>query len=435
MAKYNPKSKDELVELISDESVNLGDIDTSAITDMNALFQGSDREDFSGIEKWDTSNVTDMMDMFNCAEHFNHNINDWNVSKVVNMEFMFEGTPFNQPLDKWNVSNVGTMDCMFMNAKKFNQNISMWDTSSVESMESMFSGAESFNQNLNDWQNMRLRNIRQIFNRSPLAYNPPEWYLGYQERFLERGGFDDFSDIRDSMENEEDEPIYTPKNWDELKNLVDNKFIHLGNIDTSAIDDMNELFEESDRIIFDGIEKWDTSNVTNMAYMFNDAKHFNHNINDWNVSKVENMSCMFSSCKKFNQPLDKWDTSNVEDMSSMFSNAHKFNQPLKKWNVSKVSDFSRMFAYATSFDQNINSWDMSSATNIDYMFAGAREFEINLDKLVVKVDKMTGAFNGSGLESNPPKWYDSAKFSDENWTDEVYCDDECDDEDWDDDNE
>ena len=45
---------------------------------------------------------------------------------------------------------------------------------------------------------------------------------------------------------------------------------------------------------------------------------------------------------------------------------------------------------------------------------------------------MTGAFNGSGLESNPPKWYDAAEFSDENWTDEVsYADDE--EEEWDDD--
>ena len=64
MAKYSPKTKDELIELINDKSVNLGDIDTSAITDMSYLFGNSEREDFSGIEKWDTSNVTDMEYMF-----------------------------------------------------------------------------------------------------------------------------------------------------------------------------------------------------------------------------------------------------------------------------------------------------------------------------------------------------------------------------------
>lgn len=430
MAKYSPKTRRELSKLVDDESVNLGDIDTSAIDDMSELFQYSKRKDFSGIEKWNTSNVTSMRDMFNCTEHFNHNINDWDVSNVADMSFIFAETPFNQPLDKWDVSKVEGMSCMFMYAEKFNQDISMWNVSRAYDMESMFLGAKSFNQNLNDWVTFNLTNVRQMLNKSPLAYNPPEWYYDYQERFLER--YDDFDDIKDSMEDEESEPIYTPKNLDELRNLVDNKFIHLGNIDTSAIDNMNELFESSTRTNFDGIEKWDVSNVEYMGYMFNGAKHFNHNINDWNVSKVGGMACMFCGCKNFNQPLDKWDTSSVTNMEQMFSNARDFNQPLDKWNVSKVGGFSQMFAYATSFNQNISSWDMSSATNIAYMFAGAENFEQNLDKWAVKADEMKGVFNGSGLESNPPKWYDAAEFSDENWTDEVYyADDE--EEEWDDD--
>ena len=64
MAKYSPKTYDELKELVENESVNLGDIDTSAIDDMSSLFDGSTRKDFSGIEKWDTSSVEDMSDMF-----------------------------------------------------------------------------------------------------------------------------------------------------------------------------------------------------------------------------------------------------------------------------------------------------------------------------------------------------------------------------------
>lgn len=64
MAKYSPKDYDELKALVDDESVNLGDIDTSAITDMSGLFCDCEREDFSGIEKWDTSSVADMSYMF-----------------------------------------------------------------------------------------------------------------------------------------------------------------------------------------------------------------------------------------------------------------------------------------------------------------------------------------------------------------------------------
>lgn len=85
MAKYSPKTKEELEKLVSDESVNLGGIDTSAITDMSNLFEESEREDFSGIEKWDTSNVKTMVSMFGGAENFNKDISMWNVSKVKEM--------------------------------------------------------------------------------------------------------------------------------------------------------------------------------------------------------------------------------------------------------------------------------------------------------------------------------------------------------------
>ena len=40
--KYQPRTKEELKDLCEDESVYLGDIDTSLITDMSKLFQDSE---------------------------------------------------------------------------------------------------------------------------------------------------------------------------------------------------------------------------------------------------------------------------------------------------------------------------------------------------------------------------------------------------------
>ncbi|WP_297276243.1 BspA family leucine-rich repeat surface protein, partial [uncultured Brachyspira sp.] len=82
MHKYKPEILKELYEIVQDESIYLGDIDTSLIKDMSGLFSGSKREDFSGIETWDTSNVVSMNSMFSFARKFNHNINNWNVSNV-----------------------------------------------------------------------------------------------------------------------------------------------------------------------------------------------------------------------------------------------------------------------------------------------------------------------------------------------------------------
>ncbi|OBV29007.1 hypothetical protein BKN38_02085 [Helicobacter sp. CLO-3] len=152
--KYRPQTRDELVQLLKDESIKLDTIDTSKITDMSFLFAvippySESRKDFSGIETWDTSNVTDMNNMFSYAKTFNQPIGSWDVSNVEDMSFMFrEAESFNQPLNKWNVSRVKNMLWMFRAATSFNQPLDKWDVSKVKDMNGMFQHAESFNQPL-----------------------------------------------------------------------------------------------------------------------------------------------------------------------------------------------------------------------------------------------------------------------------------------------
>lgn len=175
MAKYTPKTRDELKKLVQDENIYLGDIDTSNITDMSNLF-GSIRKDFSGIESWDTSNVVTMNSMFHFAKTFNYNINDWNVSKVVDMSSMFSlAENFNYPLNKWDTSSVVSMSDMFFKAKSFNQSLDSWDTSGVEFMTRMFERAKSFNQNLNLWNVSSVRDNQQMFWDSGMN-KLPKWY-------------------------------------------------------------------------------------------------------------------------------------------------------------------------------------------------------------------------------------------------------------------
>ena len=121
---------------------------------------------------------------------------------------------------------------------------------------------------------------------------------------------------------------YNPETKEELKALVDNKSISLGDIDTSKITDMSELFMESFRDDFTGIEKWNVSNVDNMSCMFLYARKFNGDISSWNVSNVKNMQGMFAFASNFNQDISNWNVFNVEDMSGMFAYAKSFNQPI-----------------------------------------------------------------------------------------------------------
>ena len=94
---YHPKTKEELQEIIEQRiyeegtNVDLNDIDVLNINDMSYLFKYLN---FNGdISKWDVSNVTNMMCMFEWCENFNQDISDWNVSKVTNMKNMFNGCP------------------------------------------------------------------------------------------------------------------------------------------------------------------------------------------------------------------------------------------------------------------------------------------------------------------------------------------------------
>ena len=81
--------------MIYDEDIYLGDIDTSSITDMSELFYRSWRKDFSGIESWDVSSVTDMSLMFTDCENFNQPLNNWNVSNVTKMSGIFDDCKIN----------------------------------------------------------------------------------------------------------------------------------------------------------------------------------------------------------------------------------------------------------------------------------------------------------------------------------------------------
>ena len=143
--KYQPKNTIELEVLLSDESIYLGDIDTSLITDMSCLFANDigakcpNRKDFSGISSWDVSNVENMSSMFENCPHFNEDISSWDVSSVRDMSRMFvRAKSFNQPLNSWDVSNVTNMKCMFYENRIFNQPLASWDASKVENKRDMF---------------------------------------------------------------------------------------------------------------------------------------------------------------------------------------------------------------------------------------------------------------------------------------------------------
>jgi len=142
--KYQPKTKDKLMEIIDKEikkqgnNADLDMIDTSLITDMSGLFE--DLEFDGDISQWNVSNVKNMNNMFN-GTSFNGDISKWNVSNVKNMGCMFKNSNFDGDISQWNVSNVTDMLSMFSHSK-FNGDISKWDVSDVGDAAEMMNNSK-----------------------------------------------------------------------------------------------------------------------------------------------------------------------------------------------------------------------------------------------------------------------------------------------------
>ncbi|TKX34684.1 BspA family leucine-rich repeat surface protein [Campylobacter taeniopygiae] len=105
--KVKIDDKNLLKMLVKIDEINLGLLDVSKLKDLSKVFERSYRKDYSGIETWDVSKVTNFNSCFKEAIYFNHDISTWNVSKVISMEETFrKAICFDQCLDNWELANL-----------------------------------------------------------------------------------------------------------------------------------------------------------------------------------------------------------------------------------------------------------------------------------------------------------------------------------------
>jgi surface protein len=141
----------------------IGNWNTANVTNMSGMFLSASNFN-QPIGNWNTANVTDMNGIFGYASNFNQPIGGWNTGNVLNMTAMFYyASNFDQPIGGWNTANVSSMQNMFYYAVNFNQPIGNWNTANVTNMSGMFGYAVNFNQPIGNWNTANVTNMSGMF--------------------------------------------------------------------------------------------------------------------------------------------------------------------------------------------------------------------------------------------------------------------------------
>ena len=120
-------------------------------------------------ELYDTSNVTDMSNMFyNCSALTGElDLSEWDTSKVTTMYYMFYNcsklTSIN--VSNWDTSKLTKITNMFSYCSKLTSiNVSNWDTSKISDMSSLFNGCSGLTSlDLSTWNISNLSNTISMF--------------------------------------------------------------------------------------------------------------------------------------------------------------------------------------------------------------------------------------------------------------------------------
>lgn len=162
---------------------------------------------------------------------------------------------------------------------------------------------------------------------------------------------------------------------------------NLGVINTSGMTTFRDLFSSSPFTSwtnddFNGIDTWNTSNVTDMSNTFYRCSNFNQDISKWNVSKVKKCIYMFASCTSFNRQLRNWSFDSLTDIKFMFHGCSSLTYYPSGFSAPLLTDFSGVFGDCTSLTSD----------------------PINLNWNMPNVNKYTNAFSGSGITQLTKFW-------------------------------
>ena len=348
-------------------SFDLNNVNTSNVTNMANMFTGCAYMTSLDISNWNTGNVTNMKGMFLQCNRLNSlDLSHFNTTNVTNMAYMFDNCKSLKSLNVmgWDTGNVTEMYNMFNCCSSLKKlDLMGWDTGNVTMMYCMFTACDSLTTILvdPDWNTANVTNSIAMFGGcyslvGGMGTTYDENHLDKEYARIDGGpecpGYFTLKLPRYTFDSETGALVL---NWGEF-----NKNNKWG-------DDVNPKAVKSviatDEVSF-------TGDCSQLFYEF--EKCTSMDLNSVNTSSATNMDKMFYRCFRLTSlDISNWDTGNVTSMELMFVNVDDLTSlDLSGWNTSNVTSMYRMFAYSNFTSLNISNWDTGNVTNMECMFGG-----------------------------------------------------------------
>ena len=148
--------------------------------------------------------------------------------------------------------------------------------------------------------------------------------------------------------------------------------LDVSHFDTSNVRDMSNMFYYLYLVTSLDVSHFDTSNCTDMSSMFEDCFHLGSlDVSHFNTSKVTTMNSMFSQCYPLTSlDVSHFDTSKCKDLGWMFYDCYNLTSlDVSNFNTSNCTNMEHLFSMCSGLTSlDVSNFNTSSCTNMNGMF-------------------------------------------------------------------
>ncbi|WEV72390.1 BspA family leucine-rich repeat surface protein [Bifidobacterium sp. ESL0790] len=407
----------------------IGDLDTSFVRNMGAMFSGDYKLTSLDLNNWNTTQVNNMSFMFyNDYKLTSLDLNSWNTASITNATAVSEMLPQNlQALRLGKKTKLATTAF-----SPVNQSVTWVDKSGSHNdpwtLNPSWSGTTSELATRASTTPLGEYVVSGVTYSFPTACTQPGSHtwgtLNWSETLTGEGANAECVLSLDSgtvPDNSAGTPTTTGVPWSD--DSVTKATVQAG---VKLAPNTSETTYAGGAFLFGRLPKVKTIDVTNLATAGNTSMQGMFwedpaltsitGLKGFDTSKVTNMNSTFNVTSLSSLDVSGWHTGNVTDMNGIFSNNPNLTTitGINKWNTGKVTDTGDTFLNDTSLTTlDLNGWDTTSATSMDGMLPP------NLKALRLgKKTTLSNTTNNKAFANvnQPDTWADTSGMSSPTWS-------------------